>query len=38
MVYFDPQLGVQLPERSYADQCDLSLETFKVSFLPSGLG
>ncbi|KAI7857036.1 phosphatidyl serine synthase-domain-containing protein [Circinella umbellata] len=29
MVYFDPQLGEQLPERSYADQCDLSLETFK---------
>ncbi|KAI8149773.1 phosphatidyl serine synthase-domain-containing protein [Fennellomyces sp. T-0311] len=29
MVYFDPELGHELPERSYAEQCDLSLDTFK---------
>lgn len=30
MVYFDSNLGQQLPERSYAESCDLTMDTFKV--------
>lgn len=28
--YIDPSLGVKLPERSYADSCDLSWSTIQV--------
>lgn len=37
MVYLDPELGHQLPERSYAEGCDLTMDTIKVEILyPSG--
>ncbi|ORZ03368.1 phosphatidyl serine synthase-domain-containing protein [Syncephalastrum racemosum] len=29
MVYLDPELGHQLPERSYAEGCDLTMDTIK---------
>ncbi|KAI7886111.1 PSS-domain-containing protein [Lichtheimia hyalospora FSU 10163] len=29
MVYFDSNLGQQLPERSYAESCDLTMDTLK---------
>lgn len=31
MKYYDPELGVVLPERSYAEACDLSWDNIKVS-------
>lgn len=30
MKYYDPELGIELPERSYADACDLSWDNIKV--------
>lgn len=31
MKYFDPSLGIELPERSYADACVLTKENVMVS-------
>lgn len=33
MKYYDPTLGVELPERSYAEACTLSTENVLVSSL-----
>lgn len=31
MTYYNPELGVELPERSYADACEITWDNMKVN-------